>query len=158
MPKDLDVIYFINAEMSRAVIPIAFSLPIKFVFLRIFLTADEERMLKIFLRASGDMNVLTRQMTRRKETSKFFRRGIVSAYLAGTKSSYVSGRFLARIAAHHTPRKAFSFRMGQDRSTGRHRGEGEPRAFSGITLWRAADVHPCSCPYLLPLLSSPTPL
>lgn len=67
---------------------------------------------------------------------------------AEIKSSCVSGRFLARIAARHTPRKAFSFPMGQDRSMGRHRDEGEPRAFSGITLWQAADVHPCSRPYL----------
>jgi len=30
------------------------------------------------------------------------------------------------------------------REGGRKRGEGKPRAFSGITLWQAADVHPCS--------------
>lgn len=38
---------------------------------------------------------------------------------------------------------------------GRHRDEGEPRGFSGITLWQTADVHPCSCPYLLPSDSPP---
>lgn len=38
----------------------------------------------------------------------------------------------------------------------RERDEGKPRAFSGITLWQAADVHPCSRPYLLPFLSFPS--
>lgn len=163
MSKDLDIlIYFINARTSKViVIPTIFSLPIKSIFLRIFNSYwRTKKCYKYFSRSCDGMNVLTRQMARSKlHFTKVVSQRIVatSTYLTGTKSSYVSGRSSARIAVHHTPRKAFSFRIGQDRSMGRHR-EGEPRAFSGITLWRAADVHPCSCPYLLPFLPSPTPL
>lgn len=116
-----------------------------------------------FSRVSGDMDASNSAQGRKLGLLglESLRRGIISVttYFARTKFSYVSGHSLARIAAHHTPRKAFSFRMGQDRSTGPpSRDEEEPRAFSGITLWRAADVHPCSCPYLLPFQSSPISL
>jgi len=69
------------------------------------------------------------------------------------RSRFLWGRIDLRTAIERELREREREREGGERE----RGEGKPRAFSGITLWQAADVHPCSRPCLLPFLSFPSP-